>query len=260
MFNRRMLISALIAGSLMMPWVALAQDPPPRPDRPGAGRGGEPRGMAGQRPGFGILGMLMPTDPAEILRQHPQADTDGDGRLSPTEYRAFVTSQRAVLEKELLAAHPQLDTDGDGALSPEEMRAGSSVVEEFAMAKVLASNPQADTDGDGKLSREEFRAFQSRRMGGPPQSPAASLDWILENFERIDADGNGQLTVAELQQFRRQFDRDQRGRRVGAGVREGGEARPDDQPRGSRDGRGPRDGGQRAGGQRGPRDGGGRQR
>ena len=44
----------------------------------------------------------------------PQADTDGDGKLSEEE--------EAALNKTILKRFPQADADGDGALSVEEQQ------------------------------------------------------------------------------------------------------------------------------------------
>jgi len=159
-------------------------------------------GARGKGPGLGMPPFMMPMDPAEILRTAPQADANSDGRLSPEEHRAFMETRRAAMEKEFLERHPEVDANGDGRLSPEEMRAARETLEQFTMSKVLAEHPEADTDGDGKLSREEFTALRQRRMGG--QSPAMHVEWLIRNFQRLDADGNGQLTLEELQNFKTQ--------------------------------------------------------
>lgn len=186
---------------------------------PGAGRGAADRGFGGPPGGFGPgpmrgpgmggfgPGMMDRPDPEQLLKQHPEADTDGDGTLSPKEMRAFAQQQRTKMEQDLLAAHPELDTDKDGKLSPEEKRAGAQTIRDFmrtAMAdQVLELHPEADLDGDGKLSEEEFRQFRAqqgpRGTAGAMQRP---INWLIDNFDRVDLDGNGQLSKEELIQLR----------------------------------------------------------
>lgn len=165
----------------------------PRADRPGRGRGG---------PGFGR------PDPAKILKDHPDADTDGDGKLSPEEMRGFWRSQMEQHRKQLLADHPELDTDKDGTLSETELRAGKGLIAEHRLQeagrRVLAEHPEADTDGDGKLSKEEFAAFRGSMPGGrgpmghPRPEPGRLLNWVIDHFGEVDTDGSGELSKAEL--------------------------------------------------------------
>lgn len=191
--------------------------------------GGGPQGPGA----VGPLAVLIPMDPAEILAASPQSDTNGDGKLDPQERRAYVESQRLSLEKDLIAQNPQIDANKDGALQPEEMRAGRDAVEQFVATRVLAAHPEADKDGDGKLSREELKALQmSRGPAGPPHSPAAHVDWLIQNFREVDTDRNGQLSVDELQAYKRQMTR---GGEVGAGrpaerVRPSEKSEKSDQP------------------------------
>jgi hypothetical protein len=58
-----------------------------------------------------------------------------------------------------------------------------------ARAQALAD---ADTDGNGALSREEFQAFQD----------AMHRQLAQGRFDRLDADGDGQVTADELQHAR----------------------------------------------------------
>lgn len=172
-----------------------------QPPRDGMGYGPGPGG-----PGhYGWKG-----DPENLLKTNPEADTDGDGKLSREEHRAFMESRRAEMTKELLKAHPELDKDGNGELSLEERKAGRETIEAFMRtqmsARILAAHPEADTNGDGKLSQEEFAAI---RRGGPGPgpghpgfSPGEMLRWLINNFDKVDANGDGQLSKEELTQFK----------------------------------------------------------
>ena len=61
--------------------------------------------------------LLVASDPLEkqILKLQPQADKDGDGKLSKAE--------EAALNKRILKRFPRTDKDGDGVLSNEEWQA-----------------------------------------------------------------------------------------------------------------------------------------
>lgn len=76
----------------------------------------------------------------------------------------------------------QLDTNGDGQITMAEMEARGA-------ARFAAT----DTNNDGKLSKEELTAAGSERM-------AKRVDRMLE---RLDADGDGALSQAELEDGRK---------------------------------------------------------
>ncbi|GAB5445257.1 EF-hand domain-containing protein [Gymnodinialimonas sp.] len=75
----------------------------------------------------------------------------------------------------------ELDADGNGAVTLEEMQAAGA--NRFAAA---------DTDGDGALSRDELLAQGAERA-------ERRVDRLLE---RADADGDGLLTQAEMEEAR----------------------------------------------------------
>ena len=75
----------------------------------------------------------------------------------------------------------ELDADGNGEVTLEELQAAGEA--RFA---------RADTDGDGALSRDELLAQGQARA-------EARVDRMLE---RLDANGDGQLTVAEMEEAR----------------------------------------------------------
>ena len=85
------------------------------------------------------LAQLPKAQEAKILERFPQADADGDGKLSSAEQKA--------LSKKILQRYPQADTDGDGQLSPQESQA--------VMRKMMARNndkpsPQSSKGNSGK--------------------------------------------------------------------------------------------------------------
>lgn len=112
----------------------------------------------------------------------------------------------------ILKNHPEWDTNKDGVLSDEEIRAGRAAMwgmsRQEMEAKILEQHPEADTDKDGKLSPEEFAAFRAKNPGPPfghPMPPALALDLLIERFAEADLDGNGQLSKDELIKFREKF-------------------------------------------------------
>jgi hypothetical protein len=77
----------------------------------------------------------------------------------------------------------ELDADGDGLLTPEDLRA--PMADRFAAA---------DADGNGALSTEEMTAMMEAHRADRMARMAARM------LERLDADGSGDLSLAELVQ------------------------------------------------------------
>lgn len=80
-----------------------------------------------------------------------------------------------------------IDTDHNGQLSRAEIEAWVARAREQFAALARQRLTAADTNGDGQLSRDEAR------LGAP---------MLYEHFEFMDADRDGQLTLAELAQLR----------------------------------------------------------
>ncbi|UCD28386.1 MAG: hypothetical protein JSV03_15080 [Planctomycetota bacterium] len=178
--------------------------------------------------GFGGLGFTGQMSSAEILSQYPHADSDGDGKLSGKERRAFMQMRQAEMGKELLAAHPELDIDGDGVLSSKEHRVGRKTISEFQRAmlaeQILANHPEADRDGDGILSSQEMAAYRKGYGGQEKSQPTMFqlVNSLIKNFARYDLDGNGQLSKEELEAIKKKLSKkDEAKKRVGTGSKKG---------------------------------------
>ncbi|PZR01039.1 MAG: histidine kinase [Cereibacter sphaeroides] len=74
-----------------------------------------------------------------------------------------------------------IDTDKDGKITMEE-------IEVYRASRVQG----VDANNDGKLSVDELTAMEMKRMEEVARSKAARM------VERFDADGDGQLSAAEL--------------------------------------------------------------
>ncbi len=132
------------------------------------------------------------TPPAEFdLARFPEADLDGDGQLSDSEWTTFAEQARGRVLARLLAHMPEADADGDGTLNEVELAALKDGLRE----RVLSKHPDADTDGDGVLSEAEFEAFKASRR----QAHRARL---LERHPEADLDGDGTLTDEEVHKFK----------------------------------------------------------
>jgi hypothetical protein len=113
------------------------------------------------------------------------ADTDADGFLSLEEWRAYLplmAQERRGARRDMMLEHLfTFDADGDGLLSRAEI--------ETAMA--------AHADERGAHRMQRARA-EHNRWGGERQRGMREGSHSDRMFERIDADGDGRISPAEL--------------------------------------------------------------
>jgi hypothetical protein len=140
-------------------------------DRAGPGRGeghGPFGGPFGGPMGFGL-----------VLPDFAAIDADGNGQVTKAELEAFRAARAA-----------EVDGNGDGLVSVEELRAADlKQAEARATERAQRMIAAHDTDGDGQLSAAE--------MVMPPVPEGL--------FDRVDANGDGAITEAEIDAMRAQM-------------------------------------------------------
>ncbi|OGT73108.1 MAG: hypothetical protein A3H44_02000 [Gammaproteobacteria bacterium RIFCSPLOWO2_02_FULL_57_10] len=185
MFSKKKPVQTLLAASILlavsgMSGNALAQDT-------------APEGRERLNPMRGERMMERPRPqrhaPGRLIRN---MDTDGDKLISQDE---FIAQRTEHYQKQF----DHRDIDDDGLLSSDEsgprhpaLDPDIDIAEFRACIAENGSNPDleedrfsaADSNGDGSLSEEEFFMHLEQRA--------------FDQFARIDADDNGQLTPEEL--------------------------------------------------------------
>jgi len=107
------------------------------------------------------------------------ADTNGNGSLDPEEAKAL---------PHVAKNFERLDTDKDGSVSQAELAAGMKDMHGKGRKmhrKGMAAFQKADKDQDGTLDRTE----------------AAAMPRVAKNFEAIDTDRSGAVSLEEIHAF-----------------------------------------------------------
>ena len=110
------------------------------------------------------------------------ADTDGDGAISLPELQ--VVRPDATVERFV-----ELDANGDGLLTPDEIRGARSRLD----GRNRQQFADSDTDGDGAISLPELQAASTARAE--------------EQFNRMDVNEDGLITMDEGRELRRRGNR-----------------------------------------------------
>ncbi|MFG2006855.1 EF-hand domain-containing protein [Spirillospora sp. NPDC048911] len=115
---------------------------------------------------------------------------------SPTSPKA--TAMAAGMARFWEALSRAADADGDGRITPEEYRRGmigAFVDDASGFDRAFLPMAQAvcalmDTDGDGTVSRQEFSEFHRVMRTSVENADLA--------FDKLDTDGSGDLSVTEV--------------------------------------------------------------
>lgn len=115
---------------------------------------------------LGLAALAVPVIAQQAMGQHGGMGMMGDDMMGG---HGMMGAQSLAMQK--------FDTNEDGTLSPEEMTAG-----------IQADLKKYDTDGNGTLSLDEFAVMHTDHM----------RPMTVRAFQMHDADGDGQVTEAEM--------------------------------------------------------------
>ena len=127
---------------------------------------------------------------------HPQGTMTARGPAAAPGTGRFAVdvNQDGIITREEAAAMPRLadefddiDLNKDGQLDAEEMAQHREKMHEQMRVRAEERWAAADTDGNGSISRAEAEATKS---------------FMAQNFDRLDANSDGQLTREEMAQHR----------------------------------------------------------
>jgi Ca2+-binding EF-hand superfamily protein len=139
----------------------------------------------------------------ELERRFQSADANSDGYIQFEEARAMHHRMR---ERHREGPSPQerfseIDLNSDGRLTFEEFRVGHDSRGPMRMSRIFE---QADANADGYVVLEEMQAMRAQRPG--PRDGDRPCE---ERFSKVDADGDGKLSLEEFQTgpIQRMFER-----------------------------------------------------
>lgn len=147
---------------------------------------------------------------AEELRalNFAEIDTNGDGGITIDEWRSFVTARAEARRTAMLDSRVDGlmagDTDGDGALSREELAARLTAQQAERREAMQAARAERGERGERGERRHERRGDHGPRHGRGHGGPGWGMSAedadqrIVRGFQRIDRDGDGRITEAEL--------------------------------------------------------------
>ena len=121
-------------------------------------------------------GNRVPPTPDQIIER---LDSDSSGSITEDEAKGFMAKY-----------FERIDANSDGEISEEElldMRENRGQKPKQAREDIKA----ADTDQNGAISIDE--------------ASEAGLEKMVENFDKIDTDGDGQISEEEMHELRKQM-------------------------------------------------------
>lgn len=155
------------------------------------------------------------SDSALAQENFSAADADESGGLSQEEFKVFMranaqdqlgSSEKVVQNNAYGQAFSKIDGDRDGQITMDEFAAaaagqstGSGGAE--AADRLPKGFQTADADNSGGLTLGEFRAFLRATSGADASAPPKiRMRASLRAFQRLDRNGDGQITPVELSQ------------------------------------------------------------
>jgi Ca2+-binding EF-hand superfamily protein len=148
-----------------------------------------------------------------IMRAYKAADRNDSGFISKTEFRLFL---RFLAEyNNLFAKFQAADTSHDGRLTKQEFLKAAISIDELKRLDAAALFDKLDRNRGGVLLFDEFCEWFASEKALPPKRPTQPKGSLLkplttkkmqmpltssisDTFTRVDFNGNGMLSLAEL--------------------------------------------------------------
>jgi Ca2+-binding EF-hand superfamily protein len=126
-----------------------------------------------------------------------------DTGLLPEGIEAHIALERAGARASALRRFMALDLDANGVVARAELAVGQHAATASARGRMERQFAAADLDGDGSIDAGELaRAGQAAAMRAMGEEEAE----LLRALMRLDADGDGALTVEEVETAVAQMD------------------------------------------------------
>lgn len=138
---------------------------------------------------------------AQMMNKMSAADTDGTAGLSKTELSTIDTGDDQGgngFLKALQNNFKKMDTDGNGELTSEEFEAAKPPKGKMGPPPGMSIEnltSTGDKDGVEGLSKDELSSINTNDKNGT----ANLIDNLIENFDALDTNQDGQLSAEEIQ-------------------------------------------------------------
>lgn len=119
----------------------------------------------------------------------------GPDGLRPADIEAHIALERAGARASGLRRFLAMDLDGDGAVTRAELAVSQRAASSAARGRMERQFAAADADTSGTVDAAELAAFGAAAGHAALDEEEADL---LRGLIRLDADGNGALSVAEV--------------------------------------------------------------
>ena len=121
---------------------------------------------------------VLPDAPTTAVERAVPNATDADARIVPAQFLGGKGSRGGRgMRGAMMGAFQDADADGNGALTQAE-------IDQFLATQLT----NADADANGSVSLNEFQTIYAER----------TRPNMVDAFQRLDDDGDGQITSAEL--------------------------------------------------------------